>query len=112
MAAEGHYPAIDVLQSVSRLMPAVASAPHQAAARRIKELMATYANARDLINIGAYVRGSDARIDRAIAMHPRITAFLRQTPDEPGSFEDALTRLSHLDAEIEAEIIRAERSAA
>lgn len=112
LAAEGHYPAIDVLQSVSRLMASVTSAAHQASARRIKEMMAIYANARDLINIGAYARGSDARIDRAISMNPRITGFLRQAPDEPAPFDDMLARVTRLENDIESETLRAERTAA
>jgi flagellum-specific ATP synthase len=112
LAAQGHYPAIDVLPSVSRLMSAVASPAHQAAARRIREMMAIYNDARDLINIGAYVRGSDPRIDRAITAHPKIEAFLRQAPDEEATFEDTLARLNKIAADIEADALRAERNAA
>ncbi|MBI4212875.1 MAG: FliI/YscN family ATPase [Chloroflexi bacterium] len=106
LAAEGHYPAIDILQSISRLMSSVASPAHQAAARRIKEMMAVHANARDLINIGAYVRGTDARIDRAIAAHPKIVGFLRQAPEDQAPFEDTLNRLLRIGNDIEADALR------
>jgi flagellum-specific ATP synthase len=78
LAAENHYPAIDVLQSISRLMSTVASEPHQQRASYVKEMLAIYTKARDLINIGAYQPGSSAEIDEAIAVMPAIEAFLRQ----------------------------------
>lgn len=109
LAAEGHYPAIDHLQSISRLMPAVTTPAHQNAARRMKEMLAVYANNRDLINIGAYVPGTDARIDRAIAMMPKVRVFLRQTPEEEAPFEDTISQLSRLAVEIDAEPTRAGR---
>ena len=112
LASEGHYPAIDVLQSISRLMPAVTSPAHQAAARRIKEMMAVYANARDLISIGAYARGSDPRIDRAISANSKIIAFVRQTAEEEAPYDDTLTKLTRIGNEIEAEALRAEMAAA
>jgi flagellum-specific ATP synthase len=112
LAAEGHYPAIDVLQSVSRLMSSVTTSAHQAAARRIKEMMAIYANSRDLINIGAYARGSDTRIDRAISANPKIEAFLRQAPDEPATFDDSMARLNRIAQDIEMEALRADRGIA
>ena len=112
LASQGHYPAIDVLQSVSRLMSSVTTPAHQAAARRIKEMMAIYNDARDLINIGAYLRGSDPRIDLAISANPKIEAFLRQAPDEQASFDDTLVLLNRIAAEIEADALRIERNAA
>ena len=65
LAHQNHYPAIDVLQSVSRVMPAVTSGDHRAAAGVLRALLAAYREAEDLINIGAYVAGSNPRIDRA-----------------------------------------------
>lgn len=82
MAAENHYPAIDILASVSRLMPEVTSPEHREAASLLREVLATYANARDLVNIGAYVAGSNPAIDYALATMPRIRDFLRQSSDQ------------------------------
>lgn len=81
LASRNHYPAIDVLNSVSRVMPAITSADHRTRAGMIRKLMATYEKARDLINIGAYVKGSDADIDSAIIALPALNDFLLQGPD-------------------------------
>ncbi|TAK24792.1 MAG: flagellar protein export ATPase FliI [Chloroflexota bacterium] len=96
LAAENHYPAIDVLGSVSRVMTDVTSPEHRQWAGNVRETMAVYANARDLINIGAYVRGSNPRIDAAIRDMPAVTRFLRQTPDEKSAWDETLTQLSGL----------------
>ena len=87
LAAEGQYPAIDPLQSVSRLMPDLADAEHQQAAIRFRELLATYRKAEDLINIGAYVEGSNPKIDEARARIGDIRRFLCQEPTEPAPWE-------------------------
>ena len=81
----GHWPAIDVLPSLSRLMTAVADAPHRAAAARLRELLAAYERHRDLILLGAYQRGSDRRTDDAIARIDAIDAFLKKKADEAAS---------------------------
>lgn len=78
IAAKGHYPAIDVLQSLSRLMPVITSHDHQDAAFAIRELMAVYRDHEDLISIGAYRQGTNARVDAAIMMQDEIDQFLRQ----------------------------------
>ncbi|MDQ3806424.1 MAG: type III secretion system ATPase SctN [Acidobacteriota bacterium] len=78
LAAEGHYPAIDVNQSVSRVMPSVADAAHVEAARRLREVLATYEAQKDLILIGAYKKGSDPRTDYALSKLDAVRAFLRQ----------------------------------
>jgi flagellum-specific ATP synthase len=78
IAASGHYPAIDVLESISRVMVDVTSDQHIAQANTIKEMLATYNEAEDLINIGAYVKGSNPDIDKAVAMISDIRAFQRQ----------------------------------
>ena len=78
LAAANHYPAIDVLASISRVMSDVVSPAHGAAASAVRDLMATYREAEDLINIGAYVAGSNARVDLALARYDDIRAFLRQ----------------------------------
>ncbi|HLM56217.1 MAG TPA: EscN/YscN/HrcN family type III secretion system ATPase, partial [Pyrinomonadaceae bacterium] len=78
LASAGHYPAIDVGQSVSRVMPAVVSPPHVEAARRFREVQAAYEAQKDLILIGAYKKGSDPRTDLAISKADAMNAFLRQ----------------------------------
>ena len=89
LAAANHYPAIDVLASVSRVMPDVVSRAHGAAASAVRDLMATYREAEDLINIGAYVAGSNPRVDLAIARYEDIRAFLRQGTHDKSTFETA-----------------------
>ncbi len=82
LAMQNHYPALDVLRSISRLMPEVASPEHQELAGKMRSLMATYENFADLIAIGAYKEGSNAAVDTAIRYHDRIDAFLMQKTDE------------------------------
>lgn len=89
LAARNHYPAIDVLSSVSRVMPAVTTSKHRSYANKIRKLMAAYEKARDLINIGAYVTGSDPEIDAALVSLPEITAFLQQSQHQFTSFEES-----------------------
>jgi flagellum-specific ATP synthase len=90
LASANHYPAIDVLASVSRVMPDVVSETHAAAASAIREILATYREAEDLINIGAYVAGSNPRVDHALARIDAVRAFLRQGVDECVDFEQSL----------------------
>jgi flagellum-specific ATP synthase len=78
LAHAGHYPAIDVLQSVSRLAPEITSTQVRADATELRTLMAAWHEKRDLIAIGAYEPGSDETTDRAVALKPEIDAFLRQ----------------------------------
>src|SRR5439155_21222092 len=78
MAQRGHYPAIDVLSSLSRLMPALVDAPHAAAAQAVRSWLAAHREGRDLIEIGAYKPGTNARLDQAVLRMPAIEAFLRQ----------------------------------
>lgn len=82
LAAQGHYPAIDVLGSISRLMPAITSTEHQNAAQTIRRLLAVYQEHEDLISIGAYRAGSNPLVDTAIQMKPEIDEFLCQRMDE------------------------------
>jgi flagellum-specific ATP synthase len=93
LASANHYPAIDILQSVSRTMPDVTAVEHRLKAGRIRDWMATVRNAEDLINVGAYVAGSNPRIDEALARRDSITSFLRQAPDDPCSLEHAIQDL-------------------
>ncbi len=96
LAAKAHFPAIDVLQSTSRVMPMVVSREHLEQARMVRELLAVYRENEDLINIGAYQKGSHPRIDLAIEHIDRIHGFLRQPMDEFSSFEQTLTQLKSL----------------
>jgi flagellum-specific ATP synthase len=93
LAEEGHYPAIDIEQSISRVMPQVVSEDHLKMAQAAKQLWATYSQNKDLISIGAYSRGSSAEIDRAIELQPRIRDFLRQGLREQSPFESSVEAL-------------------
>ncbi|MCL4533638.1 MAG: FliI/YscN family ATPase [Bacteroidetes bacterium] len=93
LAAENHYPAIDVLTSVSRVMSGITDREHQQLAGRLRDVLATYRSARDLIDIGAYVPGSNPQIDRAVELMPEVTRFLRQPADENAVYEDTLAHL-------------------
>ncbi len=96
LASANHYPAIDVLASVSRVMPDVVSTAHQQSASNVRDLLATYREAEDLINIGAYVAGSNPRVDLAIARIGAIRAFLRQGIYEQTTFAEAEQALAGL----------------
>lgn len=96
IAQRNHYPAIDVLASISRCMSSIASKEHKDDAGKFKGLMATYADAEDLINIGAYKAGSSEEIDEAIARHKAINEYLIQATDEKVSFEEAVERLHEI----------------
>ena len=96
LAAQGHFPAVSVLDSVSRVMSTVADREHQAAATRMRQVLATYEKNKDLILIGAYEKGSDPRVDYAIRMLDRINAFLKQATDEraaAGATAEALKQM-------------------
>ncbi len=93
-ASRGHYPAVDVLQSLSRVMEKVVGKDHAQAARRMRTLLAAYESKRDLIVLGAYARGSDAVVDEAIRKMPRIEAFLQQRTDEITGFEQVVRALA------------------
>jgi flagellum-specific ATP synthase len=90
LAQRNHYPAIDVLMSISRCMSQIVDKEHKTLAGKIKNIMATYAEAEDLINIGAYREGSNPDIDDAIAKIRSVNEFLRQETDEKVSFEETL----------------------
>jgi len=93
LASRGHYPAIDVLESVSRLMPDVTSRPHQDLARRLRRCLAVYRDAEDLINIGAYVEGSNPEIDEAVQQIPAVRAFLQQDLADSTVFDELPRRM-------------------
>jgi flagellum-specific ATP synthase len=96
IAAQNHYPAIDVLQSISRLMLEITDAEHWHAAQKVRSMLATYRDAEDLINIGAYVTGSNAMIDQAIRMIEPIREYLRQDVRERAGLEEAVDSLLSL----------------
>ncbi len=93
---KNHYPAIDVLQSISRVMSSIADKEHKALAGKLKNVMATYNEAEDLINIGAYKSGSNPDIDYAIRKIRDVNAFLRQATDEKFVFEEEIKLLGDL----------------
>ena len=93
IANRNHYPAIDILASISRVMTDIAESKHLDLSNEIKKSMAVYANSEDLINIGAYVKGSNEEIDIAISKHDSINEFLMQTVEEKISFEDVLANM-------------------
>jgi flagellum-specific ATP synthase len=96
LAGADHYPAVDVLNSQSRLFTQIASPEHRAQIGFVRRVMATYQQARDLIDVGAYVAGSNPEIDRAIAVWPRIQRFLKQVPEERSNFGETLAALKQL----------------
>lgn len=98
LAARNHYPAVDVLESISRLMIDVVDPEHQQAARTILEHLAIYRDAEDLINVGAYVEGSNPKIDLALEKIEAIWAFLRQDIDDRGDYQATRERLLELAA--------------
>jgi FliI/YscN family ATPase len=93
LAAMGHYPAIDVLNSVSRLGPQLSTAEDLAAARKVRAAMAMYEESRDLLEIGAYVPGTNPRLDHTLRLEPEISAFLRQDVVQNSSRADTLGRV-------------------
>ena len=96
LADRGRYPAVDILQSVSRLMTVVTSSEHKRAAQKFREIYATYTDAEDLISIGAFSPGSNRRIDGSVALIDRIHDFLIQPIRERSSFEETVNRLSDI----------------
>jgi len=93
LAAQNHYPCIDVLNSASRLFSTVAEKDHRAQAGKVRELLASYQKAEDLINIGAYQMGSNRTIDLAIARHEEINNFLKQARDEEAPLKESIEKL-------------------
>ncbi len=96
LGARGRWPAIDVLASLSRVMDAVTSEPHQRSARALRETLALYEEKRDLVSLGAYKKGSDARLDRALTKIDAIEAFLRQGRLERTPFAETVAQLGRL----------------
>lgn len=97
LAHRNHYPAIHVLQSISRCMPDVISREHSETAGRIKQFMAAYADNEDLIQIGAYAPGSNPRVDKAIKLNEPLNLFLKQERTEVSPFKNSIEQLTRLE---------------
>ena len=98
LAMRSHYPPISILDSLSRLMPSVVSEPHLAKAKSLRLLMAAYARAEDLIRIGAYQKGTDPVLDKALEVLPALNEFLQQRPDVLCKFQEASDQLAIIPA--------------
>src|SRR5471032_630218 len=96
LAEAGHYPAIDIEQSISRAMHSITTADHQAKSRALKQLYSRYQRSRDLISVGAYAAGSDPLLDKAIVLHERIEQFLQQQISERVTMDQSLGQLTSL----------------
>ncbi len=96
LADAGHYPAVDIEGSISRVMPMVASPEHQSLARQLKQIYALYQQNKDLIAIGAYTKGNDPRIDQAINVQPVINFFLQQQIQEVIPYEQSIQQLQEI----------------
>ncbi|KOO46610.1 flagellar protein export ATPase FliI [Priestia koreensis] len=96
LANKGQYPAINVLKSISRVMNQIVTTPHRQGADRLRDLLATYINSEDLINIGAYKKGSSREIDEAIDYYPAILSFLKQGTDERISIQTSVEQLTNI----------------
>lgn len=96
LASKNHYPAIDVLASLSRLQDSLVSPEHKAAAAKLREVLATYSEAEDMVSIGAYQRGSNPQIDYALSMIGRVNALLVQGRNERVTLEESVRRLEEL----------------
>ncbi|WP_298440427.1 flagellar protein export ATPase FliI [uncultured Ferrimonas sp.] len=99
LAESGHYPAIDVEASISRVMPQVTEAAHLEAAQNIKRLWSAYRQNQDLIAIGAYSKGADPTVDKAIALQPVLASFLQQPMRSPVNFQDSLGQMARIAAQ-------------
>lgn len=96
LADSGHYPAIDIEKSISRVMPQVVSEPHMQQARVLKQVYSMYQQNKDMITLGAYQKGADQMLDQAINMMPRVNAFLQQGMRDVISYDDGLHGLAQL----------------
>jgi len=98
LAMRSHYPPISILDSVSRLMPSLVSDQHLSKVKEIRLLMAAYAHSEDLIRVGAYQKGTDPTLDRAMETLPKLNAFLQQLPSELSSFNEMVDQLMSISA--------------
>jgi flagellum-specific ATP synthase len=93
LAARNHYPAIDVLASISRVMPKVSSKEHKIVASHLRDLLAAYKESEDLITVGAYARGSNPKVDKAILVYDDIINLLRQQVDDSARIDELFDRM-------------------
>ncbi len=93
LADSGHYPAIDIEQSISRALTNLVDTNHMDMIRTFKQLYSRYQRARDLLAVGAYARGSDPMLDRAISLYPLLERFLQQSIDERSDYQTSLATL-------------------
>ena len=93
IAARGRYPAVDVTASLSRVMSAIVDDGHLETARTLRDTVALFESKRDLVLLGAYAKGTDRELDRAIERMPRIEAFLRQNPAEIAPFAESVQKM-------------------
>jgi flagellum-specific ATP synthase len=96
LAMRNHYPAISILESLSRLMPNISSVEHMEKAKAIRLLLASYNRSEDLLRIGAYQKGTDPTLDRAIEILPQLDAFLQQRPEQSVLFATVIKSLLEL----------------
>ncbi|MED4566196.1 FliI/YscN family ATPase, partial [Bacillus atrophaeus] len=96
LANKGQFPAVNVLKSISRVMSNISAPHHLDAANKFRELLSTYQNSEDLINIGAYKRGSSREIDEAIQFYPQLIQFLKQGTEESSTLEESVAALTSL----------------
>jgi flagellar biosynthesis/type III secretory pathway ATPase len=96
LAARNHYPAINVLESASRVMSAVTDKEHRLCAGTLRDMLATYKKNEDLILLGAYKTGADQRVDAAIARIDDIHGYLKQATDEKSTLVEAVEQLKHM----------------
>ncbi len=96
LAHRNHYPAIDVLKSVSRCMPDVTSEMHRASSSKLLRSMAIFKESEDLVNLGAYVRGTNPELDQAISLRPELEKLLQQKVEEPSDFGEILQKIQGL----------------
>jgi flagellar biosynthesis/type III secretory pathway ATPase len=100
LGAAGHYPAIDVLNSVSRLTSDIATPQQKDAMNKLRDAMATYRRTEDLINLGAYVAGANPKVDAAVRVRQGMEDFLKQTSDAKIGLPETLLRMADLAAQV------------
>lgn len=104
LAAKNHFPAIDVGDSISRVMSKVVSREHQIVAGHLRDLMASYKESEDLINVGAYAQGTNMKVDKAISIYDDLIELLRQRVDESYSLDDIFDKLVEIARKAEAQV--------
>ncbi len=104
LAARNHYPAIDVLQSVSRVMSKVATREHAIVAGHLRDLMSAYKESEDLINVGAYARGTNPKVDKAITIYEDLMELLKQRVEDSYTLDDVFDRMVEIARKAETEV--------